>query len=220
MSLDLLLLLAIIFAILLSRTSAPLPNATRRPCICCGMLTSLRCSRCHEAYYCSPAHMAADWKNHKAACRTANRPVLEALLFPVDGAVPVLVNIPYTNRVDTDGLEGPTPYHRLDTRTLQRFLQVLEMKYVSRLGSHGPSLDHALVVMYGGDFQVDGSPRNKCIAALTGGRMSIPWAGNVLVLRQKGRLYSELYESASMEDDVDAMSRFFEEYRDFVPYAF
>jgi len=93
------------------------------------------------------------------------------------------------------------------------------MKYVSRLGSHGPLLDHALVVMYGAEFQVDGSPRNQCIARLTGGRMSIPWAGNVLVLRQKGRLHSETYESATI-DDVAPMSRFFEEHEDFVPYAF
>ncbi|KAJ7702431.1 hypothetical protein B0H17DRAFT_923573 [Mycena rosella] len=218
MSLDLLLLLLIILAILLNKSLTPPPRTTSKPCIGCGKLTSLRCSRCHEAYYCSPAHINADWINHKITCRKANRPVLEALLFPVDEPAPRLVKIPYLSKVDTDGLQ-PTPYHELDVPTMGRLLRGLEMKYVSRLGSHGSQLDHALVVMYGSDFQLDGSAQNECIAGLTGGRMPIPWAGNVLVLRQKGRLYSETWESATMED-VAAMSRFFEEYRDFVPYAF
>ncbi|KAJ6606614.1 hypothetical protein DFH09DRAFT_820865, partial [Mycena vulgaris] len=151
-------------------------------CIWCGKLTSLRCSRCHEAYYCSPEHILADWTNHKAACRKTDRPVLEAILFPIDGETPVMVKIPYTKKVDTDGLQ-PTPYHLLDSQTMQRFLRGLEMKQVSRLGSHGPLLQHALVVFYGSEFQIDGSPRNRCIMNLTGGRMAIPWAGNVMVVR-------------------------------------
>lgn len=159
-----------------------------------------------------------DWRNHKVACRKASRPVLEALLFPGDGLKPVLVKIPYTSKVDTDGY-APTPYHDLDSETLKRYLpRGLEMKYVSKLGRQGRLLDRALVVIYGSDFQLDGS-LNQCIVGLTGGRISVPWAGNVLVLRQQGRLYSETYESATMED-VAAMSRFFEEYEDFVPYAF
>jgi len=214
MSLDLLLLLTIILAIMLNhlKSSNPNPNSTRRPCTRCGNLTSLRCSRCHDAYYCSSEHRAADWRNHKVTCRKAVRPVLEALLFPVDAATPVLVEIPYTRKVDTDGL-APTPYHDLDSETLKRYLRGLEMKYVSRMGGHGPPLERALVVMYGSNFQLDGSPLNQCIAGLTGGRMFVPWAGNVLVLRQKGPLYSETYEDATMAD-VAAMSRFFEQYSD------
>ncbi|KAJ7445819.1 hypothetical protein B0H11DRAFT_2086993 [Mycena galericulata] len=220
MSLDLLLFLAIILGILITnfKSSNPTPNSSKRPCTLCGSLTSLRCSRCHEAYYCSPEHMTADWKNHKILCRKANRPVLEALLFPVDSAMPSLVKIPYRSKVDTDGL-APRPYHDLDSETIQRHLRGLEMKYVNRLGSYGRLLERPLVVLYGSDFQLDGSPPNQCIISLTGGRMSIPWAGNVLVLRQKGPLYSETYESATMLDVV-AMSKFFEEYQDFVPYAF
>ncbi|KAJ7756784.1 hypothetical protein DFH07DRAFT_742304 [Mycena maculata] len=216
MSLDLLLFLAIVLTILLKnwKSTTPTPSSTKSPCIRCGMLTSLRCSSCHEAYYCSPEHITADWKNHKVVCR----PGFEALLFPVDAAAPVLVKIPYTSKVDTDGLE-PTPYHDLDSATLRRFLHGLEMKYVSRIGSHGHLLERPLVVMYGSDFRVDNSPLNQCIAGITGGRMGIPWAGNVLVLRQKGRLYYETYESASMED-ASAMAKFFEEYQDFVPYEF
>jgi hypothetical protein len=137
-------------------------------------------------------------------------------LFPVDEALPVLLKIPYTSKLDTDALP-PTPYHDLDSQTLQRYLRGLEMKHVSRLGSHGPVLERALVVMYSSEWSE--LSRNQCIEGLTGGRMDVPWAGNVLVLRQKGRLYAETYESARMED-VAAMSRFFEEYQDFVPYAF
>ncbi|KAJ6513782.1 hypothetical protein C8R47DRAFT_1091823 [Mycena vitilis] len=215
MSLDFFLFLAILFAILVNRyrSSPPGPSTTKRPCIGCGKLTSLRCSRCHEAYYCSPDHMTSDWKTHKNNCRKS----LSALLFPQDSVKPVAVKIPYASRVDgTDGFE-PTLYHNLDSQTLQRYLRGLEMKDVTRFGAHGRLLEHALVVLYSCEWSE--IPRNQCIAALTGGRMGIAWAGNVLVLRQKGRLYSETYESAKMED-VGAMSRFFEEYRDFVPYAF
>ncbi|KAJ7070370.1 hypothetical protein B0H15DRAFT_935239 [Mycena belliarum] len=184
MSLDLLIFLVIVLVIVLNRIPGSTPRNSKS-CICCGKLTTLRCSRCHEAYYCSPAHMTADWTKHKTVCRKSSRPVLEALLFPVDDTAPVLVKIPYTCKVDTDRLQ-PTPYDDLDTQTLRRFLRGLEMKYVSRLGSNGPLLEKALVVMYGSEFQVDGSPQNRCIAGLTGSRMAIPWAGNVLVLRQRG----------------------------------
>ncbi|KAJ7684766.1 hypothetical protein DFH06DRAFT_1156579 [Mycena polygramma] len=214
MSLDFFLFLAILFAILVNkyRSSPPGPSTTKRPCIGCGKLTSLRCSRCHEAYYCSPDHMTSDWKTHKTTCRK----FLSALLFPQDSVTPVVVKIPYASKVDTDGFR-PALYHDLDLQTLQQYLRGLEMKYVTRFGAHGRLLEHALVVLYSSEWS--DIPRNQCIADLTGRRMGIAWAGNVLVLRQKGRLYSEMYESAKMED-VEAIARFFEEYRDFVPYAF
>ncbi|KAJ7694995.1 hypothetical protein B0H14DRAFT_2418943 [Mycena olivaceomarginata] len=57
MSLDLFLLLVILFAILLHRQIthiSPIQNSNgKKPCRRCGKPTSLRCSRCHEAYYCS-----------------------------------------------------------------------------------------------------------------------------------------------------------------------
>jgi len=159
--------------------------------------------------------MTSDWRTHKSACRKS----LEALLFPVDGTTPGIIKIPYTSKVDTDGPSAlpPTPYHALDLQILNQYLHGLEMKHLTKLGSHGPTLERPLVVMYSGDWSE--LSRNQCVVELTRGRMGVPWAGNVLVLRQKGKLYAETYESARMED-VNAMQRFFEEYRDFVPYAF
>ncbi|KAJ7168071.1 hypothetical protein C8R43DRAFT_983005 [Mycena crocata] len=216
MSLDSFLVLIILFAILLNKAIPPTSETASKPCIRCGKFTSLRCSRCHEAYYCSPEHMSDDWANHKVACRRKQRPVLEALLFPVDRTTPAILNIPYSTKVDADGIE-PTPYHDLDTQMLKRYLRGLEMKHVTRLGSYGRRLDCALVVLYSSDF--NGLARNQCVASLTEGSMHVPWSGNVLVLRQEGALYSETYASATMED-VAVMSRFFAEYRDFVPYEF
>jgi len=218
MSLDLLLALLILFAIFLYKSLTlitPIRSSSKRPCRCCGKLTTLRCSRCHEAYYCSPEHMTSDWRTHKSACRKS----LDALLFPVDSEMPVLIKIPYTSKVDTDGAPAlpPTPYHALDLEILNQHLRGLEMKFVSKLGSHGAALERPLVVMYSSEWSE--LQRNQCVADLTGGRMGVPWAGNVLVLRQKGKLYAETYESARMED-VEAMKKFFEEYQDFEPYAF
>ncbi|KAF8185012.1 hypothetical protein K438DRAFT_1837263 [Mycena galopus ATCC 62051] len=160
--------------------------------------------------------MASAWKTHKPACRKT----LDALLFPVDGTTPSTTRIPYTNEIDDDGVPAfpPKPYHNLELQVLCKYLDGLEMKHVSRLGSGGPALARPLVVMYSSDWS--GLRKNQCIKGLTGGRMGVPWAGNVLVLRQKGKLYAETYESVKMEEDVDAMTRFFEEYQDFVPYAF
>ncbi|KAJ6500378.1 hypothetical protein C8R45DRAFT_820238 [Mycena sanguinolenta] len=219
MPLDLLLLAVIIFAILLYKSSTSIKpvqsESWKRPCECCGKLTSLRCSRCHEAYYCSPEHMTNARQTHKRVCRKP----LDALLFPVDGTAPSTIKIPYTNEVDTDQPAAfpPEPYHAFQPGILKKYLHGLEMKYVSRMGSNGPALERPLVVMYSSDWS--GMEKNRCVAELTGGRMSVPWAGNVLVLRQKGKLYAETYESAKLED-VDAMKRFFEAYEDFVPYAF
>ncbi|KAJ7771829.1 hypothetical protein B0H16DRAFT_1514890 [Mycena metata] len=211
MSLDLLLFLFILLAILVHswKSSPPTPSSSiaKKPCIGCGKATTLRCSRCHAAYYCSAEHMRSDWRNHRTACRKA----FDALLFPVDGDRPVLVKIPYTRRIDPD--DGS--YDDLDSPTLQRYIHgALAMKYVTKLGSHGPALDQALIVFHH-DYLGD-KKRNQCIEELTSGRMGIAWAGNVFVLRQKGGLYSEAYESAKMED-VAAMTRFLAEYEDGVP---
>ncbi|KAJ7043315.1 hypothetical protein C8F04DRAFT_1074390 [Mycena alexandri] len=233
MSLDLLLFLFILLAILVHnwKSSPPTPSSSsnaKRPCIQCGKPTTLRCSRCHAAYYCSAEHMTSvpsncfvlsispltaatqDWRNHRTACRKA----FDALLFPVDGDRPLLVKIPYTNQANPD--DGP--YHDLDSPTLKRYINgALGTSYVTKLGSYGPALDHALLVIYH-DYWANES-RNQCIEELTGGRMGIAWAGNVVVLRQKGRLYSNTYESAKLED-IAAMTRFFGEHQDGVPYAF
>ncbi|KAJ6618246.1 hypothetical protein B0H10DRAFT_1252178 [Mycena sp. CBHHK59/15] len=220
MSLDLVLLFVIIITILYNKKSLSQTPSSIRLCDHCGKPTTLRCSRCHDAHYCSPAHLALDWSNHKPRCRRKDgRPTLEALLFPVDADTPTIVKIPYTKEVDPDGLDGPHIYHDLDSRTLRRYLKGLEMKYVRKMGSHGPPLGRTLVVMYGSEFQVDGSPLNRCVASLTAGRMHIPWSGNVLVLREEGLITSERYQSAAMKD-VAAMTRFFGEFDDFVPYAF
>ncbi|KAJ7632299.1 hypothetical protein FB45DRAFT_745064 [Roridomyces roridus] len=187
-----------------------MPKPNGRPCTRCGKLTSLRCSRCHEAYYCSSEHMAADWVSHKRVCRKTTHSTLKALLFPVDATTPVLVDIPYKIKIDEDG-DGfvPKQYYELDSETVQRYLRGLEMKYLSRFGGRLYPHEHALAVMHGSEFRLDGSPLNQCIVNLTGGRMCIPWAGNVLVLREKGCLHSEIYEDASMAD-IAVMSNFFE----------
>ncbi|KAJ7273361.1 hypothetical protein C8J57DRAFT_1179225 [Mycena rebaudengoi] len=210
------LLLFIIILYAISSLRAPEARRTTRPCIHCGKSTSLRCSRCHEAYYCSSDHIALDWINHKSVCRRKVKDAskFDALLFPVDGGAPTMVEIPYTIKND----DGPKPYH--DLASLRPWLpNGLEIKYVRRMGSHGPPLGRMLVVMYGGAFQVDGSPQNECIASLTRQWMHVPWAGNVLVLRQEGEVICDRYQSATMED-LEPMVKFFEEYEDFVPYGF
>ncbi|KAJ7849061.1 hypothetical protein B0H14DRAFT_2356350 [Mycena olivaceomarginata] len=219
MSLDLFLLLVILFVILLHRQIthiAPIQNSNgKKPCRRCGKPTSLRCSRCHEAYYCSPEHMTSDWQTHKSACRKS----FDALLFPVDSTIPTMIKIPYTSKIDDDGAPvfAPKPYHALDSQVLNQYVDMIGMKHVRKFGSYGPPLERPLVVIYSDNWS--GLSKNQCIAELTGGKMGVQWAGNVLVLRQKGELYAETYESARTEDMV-AMKRFFEEYRDFVPYAF
>jgi MYND finger len=34
----------------------------------CGLLSSLRCARCREVYYCGSIHQKKDWKSHRKAC--------------------------------------------------------------------------------------------------------------------------------------------------------
>ncbi|KAK7023838.1 cora-like protein [Favolaschia claudopus] len=158
-----------------------------------------------------------DWKSHRSECRKS----LNALLFPADNAAPAMVQIPYTDKVDTDNsIPGypSKPYHALDIQILRKYIaNTLEMKYVTRMGSRGQPLTQPLVAMFSGDWE--GLPRNQCVAHLAGQEVGVPWAGDVLVLRQKGKLYDETYESATMED-VKAMQRFRAEYRDFEPYGF
>jgi hypothetical protein len=82
------------------------------------------------------------------------------------------------------------------------------------MGRRGKPLNRTLEVFFGDAFQIDGSRLNSCIRNLTGGKMGIPWAGNVLVMRPEEPLYrSERWHDATMED-LAPMTRFFQEYND------
>lgn len=44
-------------------------NVTRvKACLICKKLSSLKCSKCREAFYCSAEHQRLHWKQHKLNC--------------------------------------------------------------------------------------------------------------------------------------------------------
>ena len=113
--------------------------------------------------------------------------------------------------------DDPGQFHRLDTdvwfKQPEKFVKSL---YFNRLGINGPALGRGLCFRYDDDALINGSPLNRCIVEVTGGRAVHPWSGNILGLRMNNLSY-DFYESVVMEEDMKLFATYFDEYRRVMP---
>jgi hypothetical protein len=119
----------------------------------------------------------------------------------VNETKPRLVKIPWEFDGEEEGAWAT--YHKLDKgiwfKKADSFVRTL-------------SVHPFLCFLYDDNFGINGSPRNRCIDAVTGGSPGRPWSGNILALR-KGRSESnEFYDNVDMEEDFMPLVRFFEKY--------
>jgi len=64
--------------------------------------------------------------------------------------------------------------------------------------------------MYDDNFIMTGSPSNRCIVGVTGGKAGYKWCGNVLALRMGSS--SDFYDSVDMQEDLKPFVTYLEEY--------
>jgi len=153
-----------------------------------------------------------NWKSHKEYClkvKAAGANTFDAILFAMNETNPRLIKIPW-ELIPADESE-PTSYQKLDKDIwFKQADTACRPNYVQRLGKNGPKLEHSLCIWYDDNFGINGSPVNRCIDYVTGGRAGHQWCGNILALRM-GRSY-DLYENVDIQEDLKPLVKFFEDY--------
>jgi len=153
-----------------------------------------------------------DWKFHKEYClkiKAAGTNTFDAILFAVNETKPRLVKIPW--ELIPGDEDDPVRYQKLDADIW--FKQPQSSKrtlYFHQWGINGPELGYSLCFLYDDNFGINGSPVNRCIEHVTGGRAGHQWCGNILALRM-GISY-DFYENVDMQNDLKPFVTYFEEY--------
>ena len=159
-----------------------------------------------------------DWRSHKEYClkvKAAGDNTFDAILFAVNETRPRLVKVPWV-LVPGDE-DDPGGYHKLekDVWFKQTDKSVRDVCFYRR-GINGPELGRGLCFKHDDNSLINGSPLNRCIMEVTGGKAMHPWSGNILALRMKNFSY-DFYESAVMEEDLELFVTYFDEYRRVMP---
>ncbi|KAJ6560052.1 hypothetical protein B0H19DRAFT_944696 [Mycena capillaripes] len=193
--------------------------AANQPCLVCGRLTSQWCSRCHNAFYCSPEHLRSDWQRHREQCRpfparsnmTARPPPAEleyisvsAILFNADEDGPRFITVKCCPPHHPSHGLCPVPL-------LQPYFDAPPESTILTQGSNGELLPSPIHVLYSPSALTKGSPINRSIYHFTSGAASKPWSGNVVALKFSGRLRQGYTEVGS--SDLSALSAYFRSYQ-------
>ncbi|OBZ68514.1 hypothetical protein A0H81_11636 [Grifola frondosa] len=186
------------------------------PCqFCFEPAGTLQCSKCKAARYCSTAHSVSDWQRHKPECNLLSTVGLKgqngypftvkAVLFPADGDTPRIVDVRYKLRQVRD---VPTLQHDLDLGSWVG--SGPDTITIQKSGVNGPPLGRSIMLMYNGNFFNDGSPLNRSIQRLAGGRCH-PWGGHMLGFRYTDpSAIIARYEDVKTED-VEVFKKYFRE---------
>ncbi|KAJ6581000.1 hypothetical protein B0H19DRAFT_1228511 [Mycena capillaripes] len=193
--------------------------AAIQPCLVCARPTSHWCSRCHNAFYCSPEHMRGDWPRHREQCRPSPaRSTMIATPPPAESediSVSAILFLAHADRpriitVKCRLLHHPS--HGLcPVPLLQPYFDAPPESVVLTQGLNGELLPFPLHVFYSPTALANGSPINRSIHHITSGAASKPWYGNVVALRFSGSRRRGYTETGS--DDLPALSAYFRSYQ-------
>ena len=113
-------------------------------------------------------------------------------------------------------------FHDLDTAIWFKYpMSSVRRLHFDQWGIDGPELGRGLCLLYDDNFTLNGSPVNRCIMDVTGGkakcRAGHRWCGNVLGLRMRSLDSYEFNTNVDMEEDLQPFVRYFEDYDKVVP---
>ncbi|TDL14592.1 hypothetical protein BD410DRAFT_797085 [Rickenella mellea] len=190
-----------------------------RPCAVCETMSTQRCSRCALSYYCSKEHQKQDWQNHKRVCHVSmstqalprgtipGRFKVDCILFPAHEIKPRLVKVEHeANRDEDFGFV----FH--STKPDDYIPGSRDTRWILLDGPNGPPLrgGMGIEVIFHDEFLTDGSPPNKSIISLTGGKMNHPWRGDILAVKRTGD--REKVVDISMKEDLPVLVKYFTSY--------
>ncbi|KAK7031636.1 Hif prolyl hydroxylase [Favolaschia claudopus] len=187
------------------------------PCAVCNRATSLWCSRCQNAWYCSPEHMRSDWPQHRAHCHSAcvqygsnmiaTPPPAEpeyisvsAILFLADEDRPRIITVKCRPPQRPSHGVCPIPM-------LQAYFDAPPNNVVLTQGLNGEPLRFPLHIFYSPTALSKASPINRAIYHITSGAASKPFFGNVVAFKHSGARRQGYTEATS--NDLPALSAYF-----------
>jgi len=186
-------------------------SASNPACQMCGTATTLRCSLCRQAHYCSQEHNVQGWPTHQADCQspTSGTRTVTGLLFPAKETQPRLVQVEYKLQPSED-----YPEHIEQLLDFKPWFgkNTVRPHTIDRIGRDGPALGRTLTMFFNDNFFADGDPLNKCAQTVVSGGSGHRWGGDLLVLRAREPTWKYIqYYNATM-DDLEPMIVYLREY--------
>ncbi|RDB15865.1 hypothetical protein Hypma_003651 [Hypsizygus marmoreus] len=195
------------------------------PCTLCCRPTSMWCSRCQSAWYCSPEHLHSDWSRHRRECipavttsggynvnMIATPPPAEpqfitvsAILFSPEEERPRIISV--SCRPSHKPSQGMCPIPLVQSH----FPDGQTEGIVLTQGLNGEPLRFPLHLWYSPTALQKSSPVNRAIYHITSGAAPKPWCGPVIVLKFNGSRRQGYSDAGS--NDLPALSAYFLAYK-------
>ncbi|KAL0955159.1 hypothetical protein HGRIS_004068 [Hohenbuehelia grisea] len=204
--------------------TVPLIN---HPCTLCCRPTSMWCSRCQRAWYCSPEHLNSDWSRHRKECNPAGNTgsqsygnmnmiatpppaepqyiTVSAILFSPEEERPRIITV--SCRPSHRPSQGMCPAPLVQNH----FPDGQADGIVLTQGLNGEPLRFPLHLWYSPTALSKASPVNRAIYHITSGAAPKPWCGTVIVLKFNGSRRQGYSDAGS--NDLPALSAYFLAYK-------
>ncbi|TFK63261.1 hypothetical protein BDN72DRAFT_330908 [Pluteus cervinus] len=199
------------------------------PCTLCCRPTSMWCSRCQSAWYCSAEHLHSDWARHRKECipamavshtagngygvnMIATPPPQEpqyitvsAILFAPEEERPRIISI--SCRPSHKPSQGMCPIPLVQSH----FSDGQAEGIVLTQGLNGEPLRFPLHLWYSPTSLQKATQVNRAIYHITSGAAPKPWCGTVIVLKFNGSRRQGYSDAGS--NDLPALSAYFLAYK-------
>ncbi|KAI0048742.1 hypothetical protein FA95DRAFT_1007945 [Auriscalpium vulgare] len=200
----------------------PSVSLINHPCTLCCKATSMWCSRCQNAWYCSPEHLNNDWPRHRRECTPANPAQQYNMIATPPPAKPQIITVsaiffaPEEDRprIITVNCQPPqTPPQGICPAPIVQdyFPGGQANSVVLTQGLNGEPLRFPLHLWYSPISLSSGSPINRAIFRITSGAAAKPWCGPVIVLKFNGSRRQGYSDAGS--NDLPALSAYFLAYK-------
>ncbi|KAJ7810411.1 hypothetical protein B0H14DRAFT_2863874 [Mycena olivaceomarginata] len=175
----------------------PYPSVNQR-CAVCERVTSLWCSRCQNAWYCSPEHMRS------------------GRLHPLYGSNMIVTPPPAESEYISVNailfLADEAPSHgRCPVSALQPYFDAPPDNVVLTQGLNAEPLRFPLLIFHSSSALNRSSPVNRAIYHVTSGAASKAWCGNVVAFKFNGARRQGYTDAGS--NDLPALSAYFLSYQ-------
>ncbi|KAH9066907.1 hypothetical protein EDB87DRAFT_471743 [Lactarius vividus] len=199
----------------------PAVTLINHPCLVCYKSTSMRCSRCQNAWYCTPEHLQGDWPRHRRECAPvastqSNMIATPSPIQPQLITVSAILFSPQEDRprIITVNCEPPrTPAQGTCPTPLVHghFPGGQTGSVVLTQGLNGEPLRFPLHLWYSPGALAVNAPINQAIFRITSGAAAKPWCGPVIVLKYNGSRRQGYSDAGS--NDLPALSAYFLAYK-------
>ncbi|KAF2635200.1 hypothetical protein P280DRAFT_197642 [Massarina eburnea CBS 473.64] len=178
------------------------PPPTSNLCTSCNNPFKTRCSRCHNARYCSPACQKKDWQYHKTVCPSyaslPPRPSPKhslALHLPVDSC-PAYIWLEHESPIYYHTTQNPKTY--VGTNHMCRTISFDRYRPLHRL------LGFNMAIWHADAFLLDGSAVNESVREMLGPEVAHRWRGGFLVQGFDGGCYDDEQKPVDLDTMVMA----------------